>query len=133
MGLIVDTNVFIKAERLNQPPDFSVWSGYGAFYISVITVSELLEGVHRANTADRRMRRSVFVEGIIAATPVLAIDVEIARTYAEVMASIEKGITIGTHDVIIAATALNYRFPILTANTHDFERIPKIEVVPYII
>jgi predicted nucleic acid-binding protein len=58
MGLMVDTNVFIRFEKSGQPIDLSSWANSQKVYISAVTVSELLVGVHRANTEERRQRRS---------------------------------------------------------------------------
>jgi predicted nucleic acid-binding protein len=61
MGLMVDTNVFIGFEKSGKPIDFSSWESSQKVFISVVIVSELLMGVHRANTEERRQRRSAFV------------------------------------------------------------------------
>ncbi len=50
MGLIVDTNVFIRFEKSGKAIDFSSWESSERVHISVVTASELLMGVHRANT-----------------------------------------------------------------------------------
>lgn len=66
MGLVLDTNVLIRAERSAGAGcltlDFTPWAAYGNVYISSVTASELLVGVHRATTQARRITRSAFVE-----------------------------------------------------------------------
>jgi len=52
MGLMVDTNVFIRFEKSGNPIDFSTWDASAKVYISAVVVSELLMGVHRANTEE---------------------------------------------------------------------------------
>ncbi|HUG94229.1 MAG TPA: PIN domain-containing protein [Planctomycetaceae bacterium] len=99
MGLIIDTNVFIRAERAGHPPDVSRWAGYGEAYLSVVTVAELLIGVHRADNDARRARRSAFVEEIIRSFPVLDFNTPVARVHAELFASLAaRGELIGPHD-----------------------------------
>jgi len=71
MGLMLDTNVFIYSERSGRSIDFSKWEKYGDAYISAVTVSELLVGVHYADSDARRTRRSAFVESLLAQMPVL--------------------------------------------------------------
>ena len=66
MGLMLDTNVFIHFERSGNTIDFSKWEKYGDVYISAITSSELLAGVHYAKTEAQKNRRSAFVESILA-------------------------------------------------------------------
>jgi predicted nucleic acid-binding protein len=131
MGLILDTNVFIHIERSQKPIDFSQWQNEGEAFISIITVSELLVGVHRANDESRRLKRAAFVEAVIAKLPILPFDTESARIHAQVFALLtSKGQMIGAHDLIIAATALRYDYAVLTANLSEFERVPNLNVLP---
>lgn len=111
MGLIVDTNVFIGFEKSGKAIDLSAWESSDRVYVSVIAVTELLIGVHRANSEERKQRRSLFVESIISAVEVLDFTQEIARIHAEIYAELaQSGQMIGAHDLIIAATARHYDF-----------------------
>jgi|JI8StandDraft_1071087.scaffolds.fasta_scaffold08396_7 tRNA(fMet)-specific endonuclease VapC len=128
MGLILDTSVLIAAEK--GEVDFSLWQDYGEAYISSITVTELLVGVHRANTEERKVKRSAFVEHVISKIANLAFGEEEARTYAQLLRSLfEQGTTLGVHDMLIGATAISRGYPILTMNIADFKRIPGLEVI----
>ncbi len=132
MGLIVDTNIFIDAEndRLDLN-DLAAFIHYGEAYISAITVSELLAGVHVAKSPDVRIQRSTFVEGIIAKVPVLDFTEEVARTYAELYAYFLKPRSKSggnVHDLQIAATAITHGFAVLTGNADDFKKIPGLKV-----
>lgn len=121
MGLVLDTNVFIHAERRQTRVDFSQWQDYGEAFISAITVSELLVGVHRANDEKRRFKRSVFVEAIIANFLILPFDTEAARLHAQVFSLLmSQGQMIGAHDLIIATTALRQGCAVLTENISEF-------------
>ena len=130
MGLIIDTNVFILAEKAGGSIDFNRWQRFGEAFISCITVSELLVGVHRANTAERRVRRQAFVEAIISMVPALDVTVEVARIHAELIAALSPGQSIGAHDALIGATALCNGHAVLTDNVRDFERLKGLEVIP---
>jgi len=132
MGLLIDTGVLICAERRGDSAlDFSAWSMYGAVAISVVTVSELLVGVHRANSRRRRVRRSAFVEALLAAMPILDLTLEVARAHAELVALLaEQGQTMGANDAFIAATALASGYALLTTDADDFIRVPGLEVLP---
>lgn len=131
MGLILDTCIFIHAEKQNNMIDFEQWQNYESAYISTITASELLIGVHRANTEDRRLKRAAFVEAIISQIPTLEFTLELARIHAELYAYLaEKGQLIGAHDLIIAATAIGYGYALLTTNQQEFQRIPGLNVLP---
>ncbi len=129
MGLVLDRSVFIRTER-SSLPDFSCWIDHGEVFISVMTVSELLVGVHRADNESRRARRSAFVEAILARLPILDFTTEVARVHAGLHATLAKqGQLIGAHDLIIAATALSHGCAVLTANVSEFERVPRLEVL----
>ena len=129
MGLILDTNILIQVERQPGSIRFGDYETHGGLYISAITASELLVGVHRANTAERRLKRLAFVEGILAAVPALAFDLETARLHADMVAALLKNRTASAFDSLIAATALRYGFPVLTANPADFEIFPGLMVI----
>jgi predicted nucleic acid-binding protein len=133
MGLMVDTNVFIRFERSGKPIDFSSWESSQDVYISVVIASELLMGVHRANTEDRRQRRSAFVEAVISGISVLDFTLPAARIHAEIHAELaKKGQIVGAHDLIIAATALCHGLSLLTDNVQEFSRVPGLNVIPFI-
>ena len=133
MGLMVDTNVFIRFEKNGKPIDFSSWESSQKVYISAVIVSELLMGVHRANTEERRQRRSAFVEAVITGVGVLDFNVSVARVHAEIYAELAtKGQMIGAHDLIIAATARCHDLSVLTDNVQEFSRVPGLRVIPFV-
>jgi tRNA(fMet)-specific endonuclease VapC len=133
MGLMVDTNVFIRFEKSGKPIDLSPWEESDRVYVSVMTVSELLMGVHRANTEERRQRRSAFVEAIISGVGVLEFTIGCARVHAEIYAELAKtGQMIGAHDLIIAATARHHDMSILTDNVNEFSQVPALHVIPFV-
>lgn len=128
MGLIIDTSIIIAAEK--GKINFIKWQDYENTYISAITVTELLVGVSRANTEERRIKRSAFVEYIISSIATLAFGIEEARIYAQILYNLfEEGVTLGTHDMIIAATAIANGYSVLTMNERDFKRIKGVEVL----
>lgn len=97
--------------------------------ISVITVSELLHGVHRASGGTRALRRA-FVEHLLAAFEPLPITTPVARVHAEVWAELAaRGETVGAHDLWIAATALTWGLGLATRNAAEFRRVPGLRVV----
>jgi predicted nucleic acid-binding protein len=127
MGLIIDTSVLIATERGDL--DYKEWWSDISVYISCITITELLIGVHRANTEARRIKRAAFVEHIVAGIMNLPFDEEAARIYAQISASLfVQNITLGVHDMLIGATAISNGHKVLTMNEKDFKRIPGLEV-----
>ena len=133
MGVIFDTSFLIEAERReSQISQFVNDREDEVFGISVITVAELLHGVHRADSTKRRLKRSAYVEKVIELLPIYNFEISTARIYAELWAELsKKGIKIGSHDLIIGATALSLGFSVATYNLRHFERIDglKIEVL----
>lgn len=129
MGLLIDTNVFILAEKAEAPVDFNRWRAFGEAFISAVTVSELLVGVHKASTLERRLYREAFVERILAAVPSLDFSASVARTHARMLAALPAGVTVPAHDALIGATALHFGHHVLTANRRDFERLPGVQLV----
>ena len=132
MGIVIDSSMFIRAERQGQSVDLSRWPDRGASFISAMTVSELMVGVHRANTEARRVHRQKLVDGVLNSVIVIDMGVEIAKLHAELIAKVlYQGTPVGTEDLVIAATALHHGFPVLTANPKDFEKVPGVEVLEY--
>ncbi len=128
MGLIIDSSVIIAAEK--GKINFAQWLQYDQSCISPITVTELLIGVSRANTEERRMKRSVFVEHIINSITVLNFGVEEARIYNQILHNLFlENLTVTIHDMLIAASAIAHSYPVLTLNERDFKRIKGVEVL----
>ena len=130
MGVLIDTNVLIEYERgrLDLEPHLAR-RGQEEFYLSVVSASELLHGVHRAANPQIRMRRSAFVEALLERFPLLPIDLATARVHAQVWAELAgAGKLIGPNDLWIAATALARGLDLITANVREFDRVPGLTV-----
>src|SRR5437868_10877430 len=125
MGSLIDTSIFIESERGRLDLDRHLGSRLeDDFFMSVITASELLTGVHRAS-ADFRIAREARIERWIEQFTVLDIDLTIARGHAALLSFLQtKGQMIGPHDVWLAATCLTRGLSIVTANEREFARVP---------
>lgn len=132
MAKLIDSSVFIDLERRRRPLGDLIrlsQSSGEPMALASITVSELLVGVHRADTPERRSSRRSFVDKIISQIPVLPLDFRVAEKHAEIWGSLlSGGQPIGAHDLIIAATALAYDYSVLTHNLRDFRRVPGLVV-----
>ncbi len=130
MGVILDTSVLIEAERREFEIDkFTENREDEIFGLSVISVAELMHGVHRADTTKRRLKRSAYVEKVIEFFPVYVFNISTARIYSEIWSDLtKKGIQIGSHDLIIGSTALSLGFSVATFNRRHFERIEGLKV-----
>ena len=126
MALLIDTSLLVAFER-NDAAIESLGDEERA--ISVVSVSELLHGVHRARRAQQTRRRAV-VEAILAVFDAIPITEPVARIHAEIWARLAaRGSVIGNHDLWIAATALSHGFGVATRDARDFERVPGLRVL----
>ncbi len=130
MGILIDSSVFIAAERGRLSLAGHVRGReHEPVAISALTASELLHGVHRAADPQRRTQRERFVEGILARFPVVEFGLEAARVHARLWADLlARGEAVGAHDLIIGATAIAMEFQVATMNARDFRRIPGLRV-----
>ena len=130
MGTLIDSSVFIALERRTRPVRDIVGEQTGEnFFISAITASELLHGVHRAAPADQRVKREAFVERLLAKIPVIPFDLVVARSHARLWAELAaQGVAVGQHDLIIAATALTYGHKVATFDQRSFPKIPGLQL-----
>ena len=125
MGVIIDTSVLIALERgMADPEELTHGREQEPFGISVVTAAELLHGVHRAETSKRRMKRAAFVEKALEQFALYPFDLASARVYADLWATLQKrGVQVGAHDLMIAATALSLGFSVATHDLRDYRKI----------
>lgn len=130
MAIILDADVIIHAER----GDFNLerWTNSlpgEDFRLAAITVAELWHGVERATEAFRNEREQ-FVRRILGSIQILPYTeitaLEHARIWAELDAS---GRMIGYHDLIVAATALQYGSAVATFNQRHFSKVRGLRVI----
>ena len=130
MGLLIDTSVFVDTERTESALSRALGDlGDQPVHLAAITASELLHGVHRADSAVRRQRRQDFVEAVLEVIPVLSFDLDTARVHSRLWADLARaGSMIGAHDLQIAATAIAHNLELVTANVREFGRIEGLVV-----
>ncbi len=107
MGVILDSSVLVAFERRRF--DFERFLGdHSTPAMASITAAELLIGVERADSADRRIRRESFVQGLFTRIPVIPFDLPKARLFAIHFADLTRaGQMIGDRDLQVAVTALS--------------------------
>jgi tRNA(fMet)-specific endonuclease VapC len=93
---------------------------FGRYTISVITVMEVVKGLHKIGSA-RRLRR--FLAGL-PSVEVLEFDVVSAELAGRIYADLERtGQPIGRADPQVAAIALRHDLALVTGNQAHYERI----------
>jgi len=130
VAVLIDASILIESERgrldLEQ---YLAQRQQEEFFLSVVTASELLHGVHRAVQPEVRTKRSAFVEAILERFPLLSVDLATARAHAQVWATLAAtGTLIGPHDLWLAATCIAYGLTMVTANVREFARVPGLAV-----
>jgi tRNA(fMet)-specific endonuclease VapC len=130
MGVLIDSSVLIHFERVGTDVEGYVRNREDEeAFLSVISASELLHGVHRATDRKVRATRLAFVEGVLAALPILTLDLSTARSHAQLWAELARhGQMIGVHDSWLAATCLAHGLRPATSNVREFKRVPGLDV-----
>lgn len=130
MGVLIHASVLIDHERGNIDLGERVKGREEEpFFLSVVTASELLHGVHRAKDRGTRARRSAFVEGVLGTFPLLPIEIATARMHARLWADLASvGKPIGAHDLWLAAAGITHDLAIVTSNVREFERVEGLSV-----
>jgi len=124
---VLDTNTLIYffkgmgnvADRLlaTSPKDIG---------IPAIVIYELEYGIARSTSPKKRMKQ---LQEICALVNVLHFAENEARLSANIRVQLEKkGMPIGPHDVMIAGTALFAQGILVTSNTKEFKRVPKLKI-----
>lgn len=129
MESLIDTSIIVDAERKRLNLDDHVAGRGEACFLSVISVSELWHGLHRAIEPTVATRRKDFIDRLFEQFDVVPIDLLVAKEHSRVWAHLAtSGQMIGMNDLWIAATCLAYGMSIVTANVRDFERVPGLQI-----
>jgi predicted nucleic acid-binding protein len=127
VGLLVDTSVLVAAERegasLGVPADEEVG-------LSTVVLMEYWKGVERAGSALRRRGRVEFFERVTATFQLFPVTAATATTAARVWSDlVDAGIAVGSVDLLIAATALERDWTLMTLDMRHFGRVPGLRVL----
>ncbi|HUA93520.1 MAG TPA: PIN domain-containing protein [Terracidiphilus sp.] len=137
MGLVLDSTVFIAAERQGltarqTPADIASRLPGEQFALSVVTVIELAHGVARADSPQRKTTRQRYFDELVLASPVHPVTIPIALRAGQIDGeSTAKGIRIAFPDLLIGVTALELGYRIATANLRHFQAIPGLAVLSF--
>ncbi len=135
MGLILDSSVIIAAERNTETVEQLIQrivstSGDQEAALSAVGLTELVHGIYRAATAERRLRRESFLNDLLAALTVYPYTKETALLAGKLDGEQQsRGVVIPFADLMIGATALTLGYSVLTVNVRHFMRIPSLSVV----
>jgi len=132
MGVILDTCIWVEMERGKLAfADIIRLTDNLPIFLTPPVLAELEYGLYRAKTDDQRIRRMDAIMRI-REMPCLTIDKATAGIFARLTAQFDsagKPATYRTHDVWIAAIAIQHRHAVLTRNVKDFEGIPGLRLL----
>jgi tRNA(fMet)-specific endonuclease VapC len=130
MAIMLDADVLINGEK--GVFDLQGWLASRSedqFEVAAITIAELWHGVERAS-AGQRQRRQRYLEGVIAALPVIPYTEQTAYHHARIWARLgSAGKTIGSYDLIVAATAFERGSTVATFNKRHFSQVKGLAVI----
>lgn len=123
LGIILNSSILIAFERRRFDLERFL-TNQASPAIAAITAAELLIGVERADTPERRKRRESFVQSIFDRLPIIPFEMTQARLFAVHFADLAaRGEIIGDRDLQIAVTALSLDFDLATLNEGEFGRV----------
>ena len=129
MGLILDSSVLVAFERRRFDLE-RLLAEHAPPAIAAATAAELLIGVERADTPQRRARRESFVQNIFLRMPIVPFDLPQARLFAVHHAELaRRGQMIGDRDLQIAVTALSLDYDVATLNMGEFSRVTGLRLL----
>jgi tRNA(fMet)-specific endonuclease VapC len=130
MAIILDADVIISGEK--GVFDLQGWLASRAedqFELAAITIAELWHGVERASAGQKEQRQR-YLEAVIAALPVIPYTEQTAYHHARIWARLESaGKTIGSYDLIVAATAFERGSTVATFNKRHFSQVKGLAVI----
>jgi tRNA(fMet)-specific endonuclease VapC len=98
--------------------------------ISALVLNELEYGITKSSFPKKRTKQ---LEELCALVEVLTFGNKEAKTSATIRAVLEKkGTPIGPYDVMIAGTALSRQGVLVTNNTKEFRRVPKLQITDWL-
>lgn len=134
MGLILDSSVLITAERKGLTvgqllKDVVRTMGDQEAAISAVALVELVHGIYRADTPQRRTAREAFIQEPLADVPVYPLTQQTAFLAGRVDGEQQRqGVKIPFQDLLIGATALSLGYAVVTGNPRHFQMIPGLVV-----
>lgn len=135
MGLIVDTSVLIAAERRGDTvasliEEIVKVAGDQDAALSAIGLTELVHGIYRAKDDIIQARRKAYIQELLRDFAVYPFTKSTAFLAGKIDGQQQaKGVTIPADDLLIAATALELNFSILTTNLRHFQLVPGLSII----
>ena len=125
---LLDTNICIYIAK-NRPPAVAARFAKlaaGSVGMSWVTYGELCFGAEKSSQRASTLERLERLQSMI---PVITPDAAVGERYGAIRAHLERaGTPIGNNDLWIAAHALCLGVTLVSNNTIEFKRVPKLEL-----
>ncbi len=131
MSLLLDTNILSELNKKIPEPKVVTWfqtQKLSDCYLSVITLGEIEQGIEASRDAVKAANLRKWLEAVIKprfSGRVLPIDELVIQRWGKLMGNAQKqGQPLPAIDTMIAATALEHDFTLVTRNVVDMNRVP---------
>ena len=132
MSYLIDTNVICEVVR--QKPNDHVLKWFNdisddLIYVSVLTIGEIRKGIEKLDQSKRKKNLVNWLESELPTwfqNRMLPVDKQVADRWGFLQAQMKKPLP--AIDSLIAATALQHDFSLVTRNTRDFD-YPLVRVI----
>lgn len=125
---LLDTNICIYIAKQRPPSVAARFArlASGSVGMSLITFGELRYGAEKST---QRVQALDTLSRLSALIPVMTPGAEVGERYGAIRAQLERaGTPIGNNDLWIAAHALALGVTLISNNTREFERVPKLKL-----
>ncbi len=134
MGLVLDSSIVIAAERRGDTVEqllrnIAGVTGDQEVALSAVGLMELVHGIYRANTPQKRSGRELFIHELLNDVEVYPFTKDTAFLAGKIDGEQQaRGVVIPFADLLIGATAFLLGYSVVTVNPRDFNRIPGLAV-----
>lgn len=131
---MLDTDITSYLMKKNHPQHHALLQKLfneeeGTIAVSVMTVSEIAEGIENVADEERKHALKNAFEYILSSLIVLEFNDDAAWNYGKIRNKLRKiGQDIGVMDSLIAAHALSQDLILVTNNSKHFSRIPELRI-----
>lgn len=131
---LLDTNVISELRKPKPHGGVLAWVSAqeaSTLFVSAITVAEIQRGIEitRGQDPSKAVEIEAWLDELLVTGQVLALDAGVCREWARLMH--QRSDTL-TEDAFIAATAIVYRFQVVSRNVRDFKALGVKALNPFV-
>ena len=134
MNFLLDTNVLselVKREPNNNVVKWMHQTPQGQLHVSVLSLGEIYKGIeHLSQSRARKAQLVTWVEEVLLnwfENRILPVEFSIAKRWGQLQKQCPR--TFPAVNLLLAATALQHGFSVVTRHVQDFHAIPGLTIV----